>query len=108
MKIEIDNLRIQEIIHNIAEDFRFSSEHERYAQLFYAMDIEKYIDKKMHTDALEYIQVSKKELKESINWKEAFQKENPQVDKAKMLHTMKIIAQEYQELETYLVMLNIK
>ncbi len=60
MKIKIDSPRIQEIIHNIAEDFRFSSEHEKYAQLFYAMDIEQYIDKKMHHDALEYIQTSKK------------------------------------------------
>lgn len=107
MKINIDNTRIQEIIHNIAEDFRFSSEHEKYAQLFYAMDIEKYIDKKIHTDALEYIQTSKKELRDSIEWQEKFIQDNPQVDKEKMLDTMKIIEKEYKELETYLMMLNI-
>jgi hypothetical protein len=107
MKIKIDNPRIREIIHNIAEDFRFSSEHEKYAQLFYAMDIEQYIDKKMHHDALEYIQTSKKELKESIDWQEKFMQNNPQVDKDKMLHTMKTIEKEYKELETYLMMLNI-
>jgi hypothetical protein len=107
MKIEIQNERILEIIHNIAEDFRFSGEHEKYAQLFYAMDIEQYVDKRMHTDALEYIQTSKKELKNSIAWQEQFQNENPEIPHDKMLDTMKTIEQEYNEIETYLIMLNI-
>ncbi|MBD3794512.1 MAG: hypothetical protein IE878_01900 [Epsilonproteobacteria bacterium] len=46
MYTKIENQRILEIIHNIAEDFRFSSEYEKYAQLFYAMDSTHTLDKK--------------------------------------------------------------
>lgn len=107
MYTKIENQRILEIIHNIAEDFRFSSEYEKYAQLFYAMDSTHTLDKKMHLDALEYVKTSKQELKASIAWQEKFQQENPQIEKEQMITTMKVIEKEYDELETYLTMLNV-
>lgn len=104
MKKEIQNNRIKEIIHNIAEDFRFSSEHEKYAQLFYAAEASGSLDKAMHTDMLEYIETSMKELKNDIAWKQKFLQENPEIEEERMLNTMKTIEKEYEELFTYLTM----
>lgn len=104
MKKEIQNNRIKEIIHNIAEDFRFSSEHEKYAQLFYAAEAMGALDAKMHADMLEYVQTSMKELKKDIAWKEKFLEENPEIDEAQVLITMRTIEKEYEELLTYLTM----
>ncbi|MCH9812757.1 MAG: hypothetical protein K0U47_02310 [Epsilonproteobacteria bacterium] len=104
MKKEIVDPKIKEIIHNIAEDFRFSSEHEKYAQLFYAAEASGALDKTMHADMLEYIETSMKELKNDIAWKQKFLSENPEIEEERMLNTMKTIEQEYETLLTYLTM----
>ncbi len=106
MRISIDNPQIEQIIHNIAEDFRFSGEHEKYAQLFYAADIEKTMDKKMVDDMIEYVEVSQKELKSDLAWQENFLASNPEVERARMVETMKTIEKEYELLLAYLRMLN--
>ncbi|MBD3839125.1 MAG: hypothetical protein IE878_01905 [Epsilonproteobacteria bacterium] len=53
------------------------------------------------------MKTSKQELKASIAWQEKFQQENPQIEKEQMIATMKVIEKEYDELETYLTMLNV-
>jgi len=107
MRILIDNPQIEQIIHNIAEDFRFSGEHEKYAQLFYAADIEKTMDKKMVDDMTEYIQTSQKELKSDLAWRTQFLNQNPQIEEQQMIETMKSIEKEYELLLSYLTMLNL-
>jgi len=72
MRIKIDNPRIEKIIHNIAEDFRFSGEYEKYAQLFYAADSEKTMDKKMLDDMIEYIKTAQQQLKSDPLWQNSF------------------------------------
>lgn len=105
--IKIDNPQITEIIHNIAEDFRFSGEHEKYAQLFYAADIEGTLDKKMLEDMLEYVKTSQEQLRTDIAWKKQFLKENPEIEEQRMMETMKTIEKEYEALLTYLTMVSL-
>ena len=107
MKITIDNPRIEEIIHNIAEDFRFSGEHEKYAQLFYAADVEGMLDKKMLEDMIDYVKTSQNQLKNDIAWKSRFLSENPEIEEKRMLRTMQTIEKEYEELLTYLTLVSL-
>jgi hypothetical protein len=108
MRITIENPQIEEIIHNIAEDFRFSGEYEKYAQLFYAADSEKMMDKKMVDDMIEYIKTAQAQLESDPTWQKQFLDENPQIEEQKMINTMKIVAKEYEILLSYLTMLNLK
>ncbi|MEA3417790.1 MAG: hypothetical protein U9Q90_00150 [Campylobacterota bacterium] len=107
MKITIDNPRIEAIIHNIAEDFRFSGEHEKYAQLFYAADVEGTLDKKMLEDMVDYVKTSQKQLKSDIAWKSQFLKDNPEIEEQRMIKTMQTIEKEYEELLTYLTLISL-
>lgn len=108
MKITIDNPQIEQIIHNIAEDFRFSGEYEKYAQLFYAADSEKLMDKKMVDDMIEYIKTAQQQLQSDPTWQKQFLDENPQIEEQRMIATMKEVAKEYELLLGYLMMLNLK
>jgi len=107
MKITIENPKIAKIIHNIAEDFRFSGEHEKYAQLFYAADVENMLDKKMLEDMIDYVKTSQKQLKTDLAWKSQFLSDNPEIEEQRMMATMKTIEKEYEELLTYLTMVSL-
>jgi hypothetical protein len=107
MRITIDDPGIAAIIHNIAEDFRFSGEHEKYAQLFYAADIEGTLDKQMLDDMIDYVRRSQKQLKNDIAWRSRFLKENPEIDEQRMIQTMQTIEKEYEELLTYLTLVSL-
>ena len=102
MNIKITDLRIQQIIHNISEDFRFSSKPEKYAQLFYAVEGIYVLDKNGYSGMLEYIITAKKKIKEEILWKQNFLSEHLEIKERKLLETMKIIEKEYEELFDYL------
>jgi len=108
MRVTIDNPQIEQIIHNIAEDFRFSGEYEKYAQLFYAADSEKTMDKKMVDDMIEYIKNAKEQLQNDPVWQKQFLDENPQIQEQRMIETMQRVAKEYELLLGYLMMLNLK
>lgn len=107
MKITIDNPQIEKIIHNIAEDFRFSGEHEKYAQLFYAADVEGMLDKKMLEDMMEYVKTSKKQLKTDLAWRSQFLSDNPEIEEKRMIATMQTIEKEYETLLTYLTLVSL-
>jgi len=108
MQITVDNPQIEKIIHNIAEDFRFSGEYEKYAQLFYAADSEKLLDKKMVDDMIEYIKNAQAQLESDPTWQKQFLDENPEIQEQRMIATMQGIAKEYELLLSYLMMLNLK
>ncbi len=102
MNIKIRDYRIQEIIHNISDDFRFSNKHEKYAHLFYSVEGVHEIDKKSYDGMLEYITIAQKKLKEDILWKEKIIDENSDIKERKLLEMMKTIQKEYEELYLFL------
>ncbi len=104
MKLSVENPQIRGIIHNIAEDFRFSGEHEKYAQLFYAADAEGVLDQKMIEDMTEYIKTAEEELKKDIAWRSRFLNENPQIEEKRMIATMQTIEKEYEALLAFLTL----
>jgi Arc/MetJ-type ribon-helix-helix transcriptional regulator len=102
MEHKIENEEIQKIIHNIAEDFRYSGEYEKYAQLFYAVDATKTINDKAYGDMMEYLRTSLKELQKDLKWRQDFLSENPQIEEQRLTETMQTIEKEYLALLDYL------
>ena len=99
----IKDERIKQIIHNIAEDFRFSGEADGFALLFYRVDSEGVIRGKDIDDMLEYVTTGLSELQNNITWREEFISENRGYDEIKMLENLKTIEDEYIELQNFLV-----
>ncbi len=102
MEHKIENEEIQKIVHNIAEDFRYSGEYEKYAQLFYAVDTTKTINEKAHKDMMDYLRTSLNELRKDLAWRKDFLSENPQIEEQRLTETMKTIEKEYLALLDYL------
>ncbi|WP_353662149.1 hypothetical protein [Hydrogenimonas sp. SS33] len=102
MEHKIEDEKVAKIIQNIAEDFRYSGEYEKYAQLFYAVDATGTINDKAYEDMMEYLQTSLQELRKDLNWRKEFLGENPQVEEQRLTETMKTIEQEYLTLIDYL------
>ena len=101
-KREFKNKRIQEIIKNIADDFRYSQEMGEYALLFYKADTKGMINGVEIDKMLEYVTTGLNELSKNIQWREEFLQENAGVDEIKMLQNMKTIEEEYLELKQFL------
>ena len=101
-KREFKNKRIQQIIKNIAEDFRYSNEMGEYALLFYKADSHGMINGAEIDQMLEYVTTGLDELSKNIEWREEFLKENAGADELKMLQNMKTIEEEYIELRDFL------
>ncbi|WP_457598516.1 hypothetical protein, partial [Hydrogenimonas sp.] len=95
MEHKIENETIRKIIHNIAEDFRYSGEYEKYAQLFYAVDATATINDKAYKDMMEYVTTSLEELRKDLAWRREFLGENPQIQEQQLTKTMETIEQEY-------------
>jgi len=101
-KREFKTNRIKEIIKNIADDFRHSSEVGEYALLFYKADTSGMINGSEIDQMLEYVTTGLDELSKNIQWREEFLQENTGVDEMKMLKNMKTIEEEYIELKEFL------
>ncbi|MEA1919652.1 MAG: hypothetical protein U9N52_07425 [Campylobacterota bacterium] len=93
---------IKTIVHNIAEDFRFSGEADGYALLFYRADTEGMVKGKDIDEMLEYVTTGLIELKNNISWRQEFLSENAGFDEMKMLNNLKTIEEEYITLKTFL------
>ncbi len=106
MTIKITDYRIQQIIHNISEDFRFSSKHEKHAPFFYSVDGTHEIDKKSYEGIIDYITIAQKSIKKDIAWKEKLLDENSIREDQKLLEIMKIIEKEHEDLYNYLITLS--
>ncbi len=102
MEHRIEEESIKKIIHNIAEDFRYSGEYEKYAQLFYAVDATATINDKAYEDMMEYVTTSLEELRKDLAWRKEFLGENPQIQERQLTKTMETIEQEYLTLMEYL------
>lgn len=102
MEHTIEDEVIKKIIHNIAEDFRYSGEYEKYAQLFYAVDATATINEKAYNDMMEYLQTSLEELRKDLAWRKEFLGENPQIQEQQLTQTMQTIEEEYLTLLDYL------
>ena len=102
MNIKVTDYRIQQIIHNIADDFRFSSKHEKYAPFFYAVDGTHEINKKNYKGIIEYTAIAKKNIKEDIAWKQKLVDENSKLEDQKLLKIMKTMEKELEELYDFL------
>lgn len=96
------NARIKQIVHNIAEDFRFSGEVDSYALLFYKADSEGGVSGGDIDKMLEYVTTGLGELKDNIAWREQFMNENQGFDEIKMLENLRVIEEEYLELQAFL------
>jgi hypothetical protein len=94
--------RIKAIIHNIAEDFRFSQEMGDYPLLFYKADTEGVIRGGEIDQMIEYLSTGLKELQDNIQWRREFLSENPGVDEMRMLESLSVIEKEYIELLEFL------
>ncbi|HEX5623587.1 MAG TPA: hypothetical protein VFX57_04000 [Sulfuricurvum sp.] len=94
--------RIKAIIHNIAEDFRFSHETGDYALLFYKADTEGVIRGNEIDEMTEYLTTGLKELQDNMQWRREFLSENPEIDEMRMLENMSVIEKEYIELLEFL------
>ncbi len=106
MNIKVTDFRIQQIIHNIADDFRFSSKHEKYAPFFYAVDGTHEINKQNYKGIIEYIIIAKKNIKKDITWKQKLVDENSKSEDQKLLQIMKTMEQELDELYDFLTTSN--
>lgn len=94
--------RIKAIVHNIAEDFRFSHETGDYALLFYKADTEGVISGAEIDQMKEYLTTGLQELQDNIQWRREFLSENPEIGEVKMLENLGVIEQEYIELLEFL------
>jgi hypothetical protein len=101
-KREFKNKRIKQIIKNIADDFRHSQEIGDYPLLFYKADTQGLINGAEIDKMLEYVTTGLRELSKNIEWREEFLQENAGADEIKMLQNMKIIEEEYIELQEFL------
>ncbi|MDP1783921.1 MAG: hypothetical protein Q8K81_00665 [Sulfuricurvum sp.] len=94
--------RIKAIIHDIAEDFRFSHETGDYALLFYKADTEGLVRGTEIDEMVEYLTTGLKELQDNIQWRREFLSDNPQIDEVRMLENLGVIEKEYIELLEFL------
>lgn len=98
----IKSERIKGIIHDIAEDFRFSHEMGEYALLFYKADTQGIIKGVEIDQMVEYLATGLKELQDNMKWRREFLSDNPQIDEVRMLENLGIIEQEYKDLLAFL------
>ncbi|MGD9970584.1 MAG: hypothetical protein AB7S65_09005 [Sulfuricurvum sp.] len=98
----IKDERIKTIVHNIAEDFRFSHEMGDYALLFYKADTEGIIRGADIDAMVEYLTTGLSELQDNIQWRKEFLSDNPGMDEMKMLDNLGVIEKEYIELLEFL------
>lgn len=98
----IKDERIKTIVHNIAEDFRFSHETGNYALLFYKADTEGSMHGAEIDQMVEYLSTGLKELQDNIQWRREFLNENPGIDEMKMLENLGLIEKEYIDLLEFL------
>jgi len=94
--------RIKAIIHNIAEDFRFSGEMGDFPLLFYKADTEGLLRGAEIEQMVEYLTTGLKELQDNIQWRREFLSENPAIDEIRMLESLGVIEKEYIELLEFL------
>lgn len=94
--------RIKAIIHDIAEDFRFSHETGDYALLFYKADTQGVINGAEIDQMVKYLRTGLKELQDNIQWRSEFLSDNPQIDEIRMLKNLGVIEKEYIELLAFL------
>jgi hypothetical protein len=94
--------RIKAIIHDIAEDFRFSQETGDYALLFYKADTQGVLKGAEIDRMVEYLVTGLKELQENMQWRRDFLSDNPQMDEVRMLENLGVIEKEYIELLEFL------
>ena len=94
--------RIKAIIHDIAQDFRFSNETGDYALLFYNADIQGVVKGAQINKMIEYLTTGLKEIQDNMQWRREFLSDNPQIDEVRMIENLGIIAKEYQELLEFL------
>jgi len=94
--------RIKAIIHNIAEDFRFSGEMGDFPLLFYKADTEGVLRGSEIDQMVEYLTTGLKELQDNIQWRREFLSENPGIDEIRMLDSLSGIEKEYIELLEFL------
>lgn len=94
--------RIKAIIHNIAEDFRFSGEMGDFPLLFYKADTEGLLRGAEIDQMVEYLTTGLKELQDNIQWRREFLSENPAIDEIRMLDSLGVIEKEYIELLEFL------
>ncbi|MDP3466352.1 MAG: hypothetical protein Q8R86_11345 [Sulfuricurvum sp.] len=94
--------RIKAIVHNIAEDFRFSGEMGDFPLLFYKADTEGVLRGTEIDQMVEYLTTGLKELQDNIQWRREFLSENPGIDEIRMLDSLSGIEKEYIELLEFL------
>ncbi len=94
--------RVKAIIHNIAEDFRFSGEMGDFPLLFYKADTEGVLRGSEIDQMVEYLTTGLKELQDNIQWRREFLSENPGIDEIRMLDSLSGIEKEYIELLEFL------
>lgn len=94
--------RIKAIIHNIAEDFRFSGEMGDFPLLFYKADTEGLLRGAEIEQMVEYLTTGLKELQDNIQWRREFLSENAEIGEIKMLENLSVIEKEYIELLEFL------
>lgn len=94
--------RIKAIIHNIAEDFRFSGEMGDFPLLFYKADTDGVLRGIEIEQMVEYLTTGLKELQDNIQWRREFLSENPGIDEIRMLDSLGVIEKEYIELLEFL------
>jgi len=94
--------RIKAIVHNIAEDFRFSGEMGDFPLLFYKADTEGVLRGTEIEQMVEYLTTGLKELQDNIQWRREFLSENPGIDEIRMLDSLSGIEKEYIELLEFL------
>jgi hypothetical protein len=98
----IKDERIKTIVHNIAEDFRFSHETGDYALLFYKADTEGLLRGGDIESMVEYLSTGLAELQENLKWRREFLSENPAIDEMRMLENLGVIEKEYIDLLAFL------
>ena len=94
--------RIKAIIHDIAEDFRFSHETGDYALLFYKADTQGVLKGAEIDQMVEYLLTGLNELQDKMQWRRDFLSDNPQIDEVRMLENLGVIEKEYIELLEFL------
>ncbi len=94
--------RIKTIVHNIAEDFRFSGEMGDFPLLFYKADTQGILRGAEIDQMIEYLSTGLKELQDNIQWRKEFLSENPAIEEMRMLESLSVIEQEYIELLAFL------
>ncbi|MFZ2968108.1 MAG: hypothetical protein WA080_03500 [Sulfuricurvum sp.] len=98
----IKDERIKTIVHNIAEDFRFSGEMGDFPLLFYKADTQGILRGAEIDQMIEYLSTGLKELQDNIQWRKEFLSENPAIEEMRMLESLSVIEQEYIELLAFL------